>query len=167
MRRWLFLLTLGAAGAFLFRMYAFEGIYIATPSMEPTLPVNLHVMANKLLTRVHSPQRGDIIVFESPVDASKGLVKRVIAVAGETIEMRKKQVIIDGHALSEPYVQYLKPDDMFIGDTFAPMQVPEGCVFVLGDNRDVSGDSRDWKNAAGEPTPFLPIANIQAYIRNF
>jgi signal peptidase I len=165
MKRWLFLLALGVAGAWVFRTYCYEGIYIASASMEPTLPVGQHVMMNKLRTRTHKPERGDIIVFESPVDASKGLVKRVIAVGGETIEMNKKRVIVDGHALDEPYTQYLKPDDVFVGDTFSPMRVPEGTVFVLGDNRDVSGDSRDWKNAEGERIPFVPIQKITGYIQ--
>jgi signal peptidase I len=165
MRRWLFLLALGAAGAFVFRTYGFEGIYIASGSMEPTLPVGEHVIVRKYLTHLRAPQRGDIVMFESPVDMSKGLVKRVIGLPGEMIEMQKKQVIIDGKPLVEPYAQYLKPDDVFVGDTFAPMRVPDGCVFVLGDNRDVSGDSRDWKNAQGERIPFLPIDKIQGYIR--
>jgi signal peptidase I len=165
MKRWLFLLALGVAGAWVFRTYCYEGIYIASASMEPTLPVGQHVMMNKLRARTHKPERGDIIVFESPVDASKGLVKRVIAVGGETIEMNKKRVIVDGHALDEPYAQYLKPDDVFVGDTFPPVTVPEGTVFVLGDNRDVSGDSRDWKNAEGERIPFVPIQKITGYIQ--
>jgi signal peptidase I len=165
MRRWLFLLSLGVAGAYLFRTFAYEGIYIASASMEPGLPTGTHIMANKFATRMRAPKPGDVIVFESPVDASKGLVKRVIAVAGQTVEIRKKKVFVNGEPLSEPYVQYLKPDDVFIGDDLPPTIVPAGCVFVLGDNRDVSGDSRDWKDANGEHVPFLPVKKITAYVR--
>ncbi len=165
MRRWLFLIVLGTGGAYVLRTYAYEGIYIASASMEPALPVGTHIMMNKWLARTRAPQPGDVIVFESPVDASKGLVKRVIAVAGQTVEIVKKKVIVDGHALDEPYAQYLKPDEFFIGDTLPVMTVPPGAVFVLGDNRDVSGDSRDWKDAAGQPAPFLPVDKIQGYVR--
>lgn len=165
MKRWLFLIFLGTVGAYVLRTYAYEGIYIASESMEPTLPLNEHVMVNKWIVHTHSPRTGDIIVFPSPVDPNKGLVKRVIAVSGQTVEMQKKKVIVDGHPLDEPYVQYLKPDQVFVGDTFAPVEVPQGTVFVLGDNRDVSGDSRDWKNANGERIPFVPVDTINGYIR--
>ncbi len=160
------MLALGASGAYLFRTFGYEGIYVASASMEPTLPVGTHLMVNKLLAHVRKPQPGDVIVFESPVDSSKGLIKRVIAVGGQTIEIHRKAVLVDGTALSEPYVQYVKPDEEFIGDNFPAMKVPANTVFVLGDNRDVSGDSRDWKNAEGERIWFLPVSKIEGYIRS-
>jgi signal peptidase I len=164
MGRWLFLIALGAAGAIMFRTFAYEGIYVASASMEPSYPVGRHVMVNKMESYFRRPKPGDVVMFDSPVDTSHGSIKRVIAVEGQTVEMRKKRVIVDGHTLHEPYVQYLKPDEVFIGDTFEPVTVPKGTVFLLGDNRDVSGDSRDWKDAGGNRIPFLPVDKIQGYV---
>ncbi len=165
MKRFLFLLLLGASGAYLFRTYAYEGIYVASESMEPTLPKDVHVMVNKFSLLLKPPRRGEIVMFESPIDAKKGLVKRVIATAGDTIEIREKKVYLNGRKLDEPYVQFLNPDTIYMGDNVPPLVVPEGHLFVMGDNRDVSGDSRDWKNPDGTPAPFLPTSKIQGIVR--
>ena len=164
MRRLLFLVLLAVSGAYLFRAYCYEGIYIASESMEPTLPKDRHVMVNKFIYHFRVPVRGQIIMFDSPVDPNKGLIKRVIAVAGDTIEIRHKIVYLNGALLDEPYVQYLKPDTLFLGDDMGPMTIPAGCLFVMGDNRDVSGDSRDWKGPTGEPIPFLPVSKVQGLV---
>jgi signal peptidase I len=163
-RRWIFLICLGVAGASIFRRFAFEGIYLASSSMEPAYPEGLHVMVNKFAYLTSQPKRGDVVMFDSPVDPSKGLIKRVIAIGGDTIEIRKKQVILNGVPIDEPYVQHVKPNDMFVGDNIAPIVVPPGTLFVMGDNRDVSGDSRDWKNEKGEWTPFLSVTEIRGRV---
>jgi signal peptidase I len=161
MKRWLFLLSLGALGAFILRTALLEGIYIATASMEPTLPVGTHVFVNKAVFKVRSPRRGEIVVFPSPVE-KKDLVKRVIAVAGDEVKLEKKKVILNGVALDEPYVRYTRPDEMLVGDNLDVGRVPPGSVFLLGDNRDQSGDSRDWKDPqTGEHIFFLRIDELK------
>ena len=157
--RILFLVALGAAGAVGVRRYGVEGIYLASDSMAPLLPEGTHLFVRKYEVLLRSPERGDIVMFESPVDEKKGLVKRVIAVEGDAVELRDKAVYLNGAPLPEPYVQFLRPDVVFKGDNLGPLTVPENHVFVLGDNRDVSGDSRDW------PSPFLPVSAVTGYVR--
>ena len=164
MRRLLFLIALGAAGAFIVRSLVVEGIYLASDSMAPTLPTGRHILANKAAYFFGAPRRGDVIMFDLPTDPDKGLVKRVIALGGDTIELRSKRVFVNGAELVEPYAQYLRPGDILVGDNRAPMTVPDKHVFVLGDNRDVSGDSRDWKTPGGEPAPFLPLFRIRGRV---
>lgn len=114
--------------------------------MEPTLFVGTHYLVNRMVYRFHEPERGDIIVFTSPVDHHTGFIKRVIAVGGDRIELRAKQVILNGKPLEEPFTIHKRPNDHLVGDDMPEMRVPEGTVFVLGDNRDESDDSSVWKN---------------------
>ncbi len=165
MKRLFFLVALGVAGAYLFRMFCFEGIYVASESMEPTLPKDRHVMVNKMAFLFDSPHFGDIIMFDSPMNPAKGLIKRVIGVGGDTLEIRAKKVYRNGSLLDEPYTQFLKADTLLAGDDIKPFEVPKGTVFVMGDNRDVSGDSRDWRSPSGEPIPFLPVSKIKGLVR--
>jgi len=83
MKRWLFLISLGVVGGLLLRWLLFEGIYVATPSMEPTLPVGAHYFVDKASHYFKPPQRGEIIVFPSPVAKDKDLIKRVVGLPGK------------------------------------------------------------------------------------
>jgi len=110
-------------------------------------------------------ERGDIVVFPSPVDAKKGLIKRVIAVGGDTIEIQNKKIYLNWEEiLNEPYTVYKRKNEILRGDNIPEIQVPEDCVFVMGDNRDWSKDSRDWKDAEGNPLYFISVDDIRGRI---
>jgi signal peptidase I len=109
--------------------------------MMPTLNVSDRVLVNKLSYKLHDVHRGDLVVFERPpgeaTDDIKDLIKRVIALGGETIELRDGRIVIDGRLLEEPYL----PEGTET-TSLERLTVPEGQVFVMGDNRDDSRDSR-------------------------
>jgi len=91
------------------------------------------------------PKRGDIIVFEFPKDRKQDYIKRCVALAGQTVEVRNKRVYIDGVPQDEPYAVHKDPHiNADIRDNFGPYRVPPGCLFMMGDNRDYSYDSRYW-----------------------
>lgn len=124
--------------ALVVKTFLFQAFYIPTGSMEPTLNVGDRILVNKASYKLHDVHRGDIIVFERPANASTGtiedLIKRVVALPGETIEVRQGKVFIDGKALPEPYL----PEGM-VTPPFPKTTVPPDRLFVLGDNR---GDSQ-------------------------
>ncbi|OGS23339.1 MAG: signal peptidase I, partial [Elusimicrobia bacterium RIFOXYB2_FULL_50_12] len=149
MKRLLVLVIIAVAISLFLRAYCIEGIYVASASMEPTLNTGSYFFLEKVSYRLHPVKRGDIVVFPSPASAQdKDLIKRVIAVAGDTIEIKEKVVFINGVALNEPYVQHTRANEELVDDNFGPLKVPTKMVFVMGDNRDESGDSRDWKDSA-------------------
>lgn len=123
---------------------------IPAPSMAPTLLIGDHILVDKLAYRSGTrPQRGDIIVFKFPEDESKDFVKRIIGIPGDIVEIRNKQVILNGIQIDDQ--RYTQRIDLSIiersinpRDNFGPMTVPDGSYFVLGDNRDQSLDSRFW-----------------------
>ena len=107
-------------------------------SMVPSLQNGEYLLINKIGLHFHQPQRGDVIVFQYPLDPSKNFVKRVIGVAGDTVEVRNHQTIVDGKVLKEPYINGAQ------NGYFPPTVVPKGDYFVMGDNRNNSSDSRSW-----------------------
>ncbi|EHQ91413.1 signal peptidase I [Desulfosporosinus youngiae] len=111
---------------------------IPSPSMEPGMAPGDHILVNRLAYRLWAPTRRDVVVFAFPKDLKRTFVKRVIAVEGETVELRDNKVFVNGDPIDEPYVK--------AGDypPYGPEVVPEGKVFVLGDNRRESEDSREW-----------------------
>lgn len=135
--------------ALVIRAEVAEARRVPTPSMVPTVLPGDRLLAEKLVYRFTGPKRGDIVVFTPPFAAEKSALvellglgedylKRVIALPGETVEVRKGQVLINGEPLQEPYIlatpRYTLPE----------MTVPEGKLFVLGDNRNESYDSHMW-----------------------
>jgi signal peptidase I len=106
-------------------------------SMEPTLHEGDRVLISRLSYHFHDPKAGDVVVFHSPVDANEDLVKRIVAVAGDTIAIRDGSLFVNGVAREEPYLL----EQHFRGE-FPETVIPKGQVFVLGDNRNNSGDSR-------------------------
>jgi signal peptidase I len=112
-----------------------EAAIVDGPSMQPNLYTGYAVLAEKISYHLHPPQRGDVVLFQLPGENIL-LVKRVIGLAGETVAVRGGHAYVDGQPLAEPWVTY------FGGPDCLPARVPPGHVFVLGDNRDDSRDSR-------------------------
>lgn len=121
---------------------------IPSASMLPTLFVGDHVLADKFIYGRNDPRRGDIIIFAYPLDPRQDFIKRVVAVGGDTIEIVNKRVLLNGKELKEDYVMFqhsnILPGNISPRDNFGPVPIPEGTVFVLGDNRDNAHDSRYW-----------------------
>ena len=113
-------------------------------SMRPTLQDGEYVLVNRLAFKTGIPDRGDIIVFQSPLN-SQDLIKRVIGLPGETVRIFEGQVLVDGQALTEPYIAAAPA---YNGE----WAVPEDHLFVLGDNRNDSSDSHAWG--------LLPLENV-------
>ena len=113
--------------------------------MNPTLQNGEYVLVSRLSYKLNLPQRGDIIVFSYPVDTNQDLIKRVIGLPGETVSVRNSQVLINGVLLEEPYIAQ---EPLYSGE----WTVPNGQLFVLGDNRNDSKDSHQWG--------MLPVENI-------
>ncbi|HBX44003.1 MAG TPA: signal peptidase I [Deltaproteobacteria bacterium] len=146
--------------ALLVRTFVIQAFKIPSGSMENTLLVGDHIFVNKFLygyhvpytkgriLAFHTPERGDIIVFVFPEDPSKDFIKRVVAIPGDTVEIRDKVVILNGEPLREGYTRFAdgKMTDGFVRsrDNMPPVKVPAGEYFVMGDNRDRSYDSRFW-----------------------
>ncbi len=151
--------------AMVIRTFVIQAFKIPSGSMIPTLLVGDHILVNKFLlgtpvdipftdiTLFHmpglrTPKRGDIIVFKYPEDPKRDFIKRVIGIAGDVVMEKDKNVYVNGRRLVEPYVQHvdddIKPRQFDRRDNFGPIVVPKGSVFVMGDNRDQSYDSRFW-----------------------
>jgi signal peptidase I len=140
---WGVILVVALLAALLLRTFVIQPYYIPSASMEPTLKVGDKVLVNKLSYDLHSIHRGDVIVFKKPPDDNtpgiKDLIKRVIGLPGETIAGKDGQIYIDGKLLNEPWLPRV---DQNTTSTFAPVQIPAGEYFVMGDNRGDSSDSR-------------------------
>lgn len=106
-------------------------------SMEPTLQEGDRVLISRLSYHFHEPKAGDVVVLHSPVDASEDLVKRIVAVGGDTVDILDGDLFVNGAAVVEPYLA----EQDFRGG-YPETVIPDGQVFVLGDNRNNSGDSR-------------------------
>jgi signal peptidase I len=124
--------------AVLIRVFIIETFVVDGPSMEATLWDGQRLLVSKMAYRFSEPKRGDVVIFRYPLDPSKDYVKRVIAVGGDTIEVRMGRVYVNSERREEPYV--LNPGLYDMRSTI----VPEGCVFVMGDNRTNSEDSRSF-----------------------
>jgi len=122
---------------FLVRL-AFQNFRIEMQSMEPNLHHGQFLIVNKLVYYLHPPQRGDVLAFHSPENPRRDVIKRVIGLPGEEVEIRDGQVFIDGTRLEETYIN--RPTY----GSWEPEVVGQNEYFVLGDDRDSSGDSRYW-----------------------
>lgn len=138
----------GVAALFIIH-FLFRTFYIPSGSMIPTLQIKDFILVNEFVYRLKEPKRGDVVVFKPPPEANaegKEFIKRVIGLGGDTVAIRDGKVFVNGEPLDEPYVKY--PVDYYYSDT----KVPDGHLFVMGDNRPSSADSHIWG--------FLPQKNI-------
>ena len=131
------------------RPFVVKSFWIPSESMVPTLEVGDRIFVNRFIYRFIEPERGDIVVFDS-LETDDELIKRVVAVPGDRVRVRNGKLRVNGDFPDEPYaVPMVFPDGSFFG----PTRVPEGEVFVMGDNRPNSHDSRFYGP--------VPIENIQ------
>jgi signal peptidase I len=122
--------------ALLLNLFIVQPTKVRGESMEPTLRTDQYLLVEKISYRLHQPQRGDVVVFKYPRDEAENFIKRIIAVPGDTVEIVSGHVYIDGQPIVEPYLLQLPRDSM------QATMIPEGKLFVLGDNRVNSNDSR-------------------------
>ena len=155
------------------RTWVVQAFKIPTGSMEYNLLIGDHLLVNKFIfgptplaigravLPVRQIRRGDIIVFKYPDQPDRDLIKRVIGLPGETVELRNKKVYVNGQGINEPYVHFLTPPSTAfqevtssdVLENYGPVTVPPDQYFVMGDNRDNSEDSRYWG--------FLPRNNVK------
>jgi signal peptidase I len=146
--------------ALFIRTFVVQAFKIPSGSMKETLKIGDHILVNKFiygikvpftdmtLVPLNSPKRGDIVVFKFPEDPDKDFIKRVVGVAGDTIEIRDKHLFVNGAPVD--YTQAIFTDPLAIPrgvqprDNLGPISVPPNSLFVMGDNRDHSYDSRFW-----------------------
>jgi signal peptidase I len=166
--------TLGVALllALVIRTFFVQAFKIPSGSMLPTLQIGDHILVNKFvygprleipmtqwaigqLPGWRQPLPGDVIVFIYPRERDKDFIKRIVAIAGQTIEVQGRTITVDGKPVDDPHGNYEKRDHV----NFGPYTVPAGHVFVMGDNRDESYDSRFWG-----PVPMEDIKGLAMVI---
>lgn len=146
--------------ALFIRSFVVQAFKIPSGSMLPTLQIGDHLLVSKfiygvkipfsgkVLIPVKTPQQNDIVVFKYPLDPSIDYIKRVIAVAGQTVEIRDKKVFVNDQPFEDKYGVHkdprIYPALKSPRDNFGPVTVPPGHLFVMGDNRDNSADARFW-----------------------
>jgi len=164
LRDWTEALIVAAILALIIRTFVVQAFKIPSGSMEDTLLIGDHLLVNKFIygtqlpfsddpvLAIRQPERGDIIVFEFPEDKDKSyfkrrdFIKRVVGLPGDTIEIRNKNVFVNGERYITPEAVY-KDGNLTAGprDNMPPVTVPDDNYFVMGDNRDRSYDSRFWR----------------------
>jgi signal peptidase I len=187
-------LAISEVWAFTNRRYVLEAFHIPSGGMIPTLQIGDHVMVDKLAYLRHAPERGDVVVFPFPKAPDKDFIKRIVAVPGDTVEIRKNVIYINGQPVPHQapanappcnYDDRLDPDEGWVRRdcvafeemlgvhwftvvhnyqvgsgrqlrSWSPLTVPLGQVFVMGDNRDSSHDSRYWG--------FVPIDTLKGRV---
>ncbi|MGH7898411.1 MAG: signal peptidase I [Candidatus Binatia bacterium] len=145
--------------ALFIRSFIVQAFKIPSGSMIPTLQIGDHILVNKFIYGVRmpyfgnqilelgTPRRGDVVVFIYPQDEDKDFIKRVVAVGGDTVEVRSKRLYVNGQPADDPHAHFAeRSDGRFVSprDNFGPQTIAPGHIFVMGDNRDRSYDGRFW-----------------------
>lgn len=155
--------------ALFIRSFVVQAFKIPSGSMEPTLLIGDHLLVNKFLygiknpityetwVPITTPQRGDVIVFKYPVNPKQDFIKRVVGIEGDTIQLIDKELLVNNQPFQVQGAVHLDPN-IIPGafnprDNFGPVTVPKNSLFVMGDNRDNSHDSRFWK--------FVKLKNVK------
>lgn len=141
---WLVVIVVAVGAALIVRAYVLQQFAVSGTSMYSTLHDGDRVLVNKLSYRLHEPRRGDVVVLKTIESmGERDLIKRVVALPGETVEYRNCVLFIDGQTVVEPYLdpEVVTPDHC--GGGQVALTIPDDHVFVLGDNRGGSKDSRD------------------------
>jgi signal peptidase I len=138
LRTWTRDLAVALGLALVIIIFLYQPVKVEGTSMAPLLSDQERIFINKFVYRFEPIDRGDVVVFWYPLDRSKSFIKRVVALPGETLEIRFGHVYINGQEMSEPFV----PANYLDGSSYGPVQIPAGNYFVMGDHRDSSNDSR-------------------------
>ncbi len=145
----------------LIKNYYVQAYKIPAGSMEPTLLIGDHILVDRQMS-ARNPNRGDLVIFEYPEDPSKDFVKRVVAVGGDNVAIKDKELYVNNKPVKESYSVHKEfdviPANQNPRDNFGPVTVPVGSYFMMGDNRDRSYDSRFWG--------FVEKAKIKGIVRN-
>lgn len=144
---WILVIAIAIGCALAFRAFVAEVYEVPSGSMLDTIQIGDRLIGEKISYHFSSPKQGDIVTFIDPEDSKSTLIKRVIATAGQTVEFKDGVVYVDGEALAEPYTEGKPTEPLTMqsanaGSIEYPYTVPEGCVWVMGDNRINSLDSR-------------------------
>ena len=133
---WIISIVVAVVLAFLIRQFIVELYIVDGPSMRPTLQSQERLVVNKFIYSLRTPEKGEILVFKYPRDQSRDFIKRVIATPGDTIEIKDGRVYVNDQMLNEDYILEKTRSE------YPKATVPDGTVFVMGDNRNNSEDSR-------------------------
>jgi signal peptidase I len=137
-RIWLLDMAIAVGLAVFIVVFVYEPINVEGTSMAPGISNQERLFINKFVYHFEPIRRGDVVVFWYPLDPSKSFIKRVVGLPGETVEIRRGHVLINGREIREPYVLPRYMDD----NSYPPVKVPKDEYYVLGDHRDDSNDSR-------------------------
>lgn len=156
--RWMTVIALVLISAFAINQLGLAFSVVNGTSMEPTLQDGDRLLINKFYFLVHTPQRGDVVTFEDPKKEGRYLVKRVVGIPGDIVEIRDSTLYVNGEAVTEKYV-----DSNVEDGNFGPVDVKPGTVFVMGDNRHKSA-SRDSRYDSVGLVPFDLLEGKVQYI---
>lgn len=133
---WVVSIIVAVVMAMLIRTFIVELYIVDGPSMRPTLEHEERLVVNKFIYNIRDPEKGEVLIFRYPRDPSRDFIKRVIATAGDTIEIKEGRVYVNEQLLNEDYILEKTRTE------YPKVTIPEGTIFVMGDNRNNSDDSR-------------------------